>query len=299
MTLPEQDEERGHEGQALKGLDANIQSQPETDNETQTTNYCLALVDCLTCLKPYRPTDAFHLQHSFESVLFACKGGVLLFLIVITVVYQGFYRNEAFAETLLHDYNGKILVCMASLQEAILGVLSVMFVILSRHGCEGMHCSKVFACNGHWRAFLAVFCILFMFSFAKESSGLNRFVARNDILEGKGIYYNISIGGKLNITAATLLEIETGGDPFIKAAFYVLAVVVFFFFFGLSCRMMNLAYRGWKTGIFDVPKNPGKILGSRPTIGRFAVEVVVLLGLVNFIPSLATPKILFGTHHEW
>jgi hypothetical protein len=74
---------------------------------------------------------------------------------------------------------------MSGVFEGVMGMLSVVFVTISRHGWAGLHPKEVFV-RGRWKGFIVVFAILFLFAFAKESSGLNRFLAKGSIMKMEG-----------------------------------------------------------------------------------------------------------------
>jgi hypothetical protein len=115
-----------------------------------------------------------------------------------------------------------------------------------------------------------------------------------------GPYYEIAITGQLNMTSEELMIIENGGDPFITSGFYVFGFCIFICFLLLCLRMLRLALRGYWTGKFNptLQCEGKRILGSTPTNWKFAVEVIVLVGALNFLPPLLSPKILFGMHHH-
>ncbi len=256
--------------------------------------------------------DNFSDYHEkFEHSLILTKGGLLGILIIVSIVYQFLYSNTNHAVTLVNSAEGKARVFGDASITAVCGILSAMFVIWSRSGS-----SAVFT-MGSLQTYLIVGLILAMFNFAQEASGLNRYLSKDDIVKGEGLYYELDVAKNPMINADAdadaeaeteaevkpehnnklieklsniqqLSDIENGGDPFITSISYLFMITVTILTCVYIFSMIKTTLCGFTSGYTDLANT--KIMGGIwPYLGFF-IELLIVGGL-NFIPPLVGPYI--------
>lgn len=146
-------------------------------------------------------------QHMFVRSLEKTKIGLIIFLILITVIYNIFYRHSKdswYAST--YFFSEKYLIrvfCDAGIS-GLMGIVSIVILFYGfRQPDMRMPFSKFAGI-----AFI-VFTIMFLFALAQEGSGLNRYLDKADILEGNSNYNKIWYNSDNNVR---LKEIENNNN---------------------------------------------------------------------------------------
>ena len=226
--------------------------------------------------------------HYFEKNLKLIKGGLILFLIIVSFGYHLLYKNIEIAHTLLHKQTLKILI--DSFIGGIFGVITVYFIWFSRNKFS-------FTTIPLFTSFI-VFIILFLFNLAQEGSGLNRYLDKNNLLNKKGLYYNEYINSYKNDDDKKKIineinDLEENGDPFEKVSLYIFYIFIFLIILFLSFKMFKYAINNYKFNHFiNIPIlfhiNMNKNI--KLIIFLFIIEFIIIIGL-NSIPIILSPII--------
>jgi hypothetical protein len=234
-------------------------------------------------------------QENFENAFVRAKGGLILFLVVISLMYQTkySYAETKYAETYLgggSEYIGRAMG--GALLASIMGTISAAVVM----GMRGGHANGGFWSGDHIKGInlMIVAVIFFLFEFAKESSGLNRYMANLFGGIDKSQYAEIDFGispdeddpdNQLQVQAKQAIATsETTGDPFVNSIGISIIVLVGFAIVGLAFDMIGCTYFGYKS-------NDNNILGEKGYgAGKFSLEFAFVL-VANIIPLLVAPVI--------
>lgn len=229
-------------------------------------------------------------EHSkvFIDSLEKSKGGLLLFLILITVIYNVVYarkKNGWFAATYLFDNQHIPLVLKDAFITGFFGVIATAIVLFIFRRKDVKPTFKSFMFTA-----IIIFIILFCFNISQEGSGLNRYLDRNDILDGNSEYSQVWKEGEVHNRAKSIIDnpkcrdiakivasgdssdnsvsdylklnenldesndclnnsdIENGGDPFLKTLGYSSMIIIFVIVFIYIFRMIKSTWAGYKCG---------------------------------------------------
>jgi hypothetical protein len=237
-------------------------------------------------LKDYQKNYKDHFHHSLMSA----RIGLIVIFILITLVYQAKYRKIENAQTFFGHPSTRIRIVGGALVAAVLGMMSVVFVIVSRAGTGAImrNINKV----------LVVGVILFLFTVAQESSGFNRWLSRKETAEGKGPYAYIS---KEKYTSNNHSEdyekdledekkCETKHQPFLDSVSTLSLILIgigLVYFIG---RMLLSTYYGFTSGQNNLDSLPGMFGGTLSPLFGFALELIIVGGL-NAISPVVDPII--------
>jgi hypothetical protein len=218
-------------------------------------------------------------KKKFKDSLFKMKGGLLLLLLLISFYYQIEFSGNTQYNTYFGDSNYSWRPFVVGLVTAILGMTSVMYIMKSR----GTNILK------HLIPVLIVGSILFVFEISKEASGFNRYMAKNQIIQGHGNYYTID---KSN-NASTNTILQTGeqiiGDPFIKSFSYVCVFFIMLIMIYYVGIMLLSSYYGYKSGEFNISNI--EFFNEGYESSMFFVLELVMMVFLNIIPVLIAPSI--------
>lgn len=219
------------------------------------------------------------LQHKFFKSFLNIKVGLLIFLLIISCIYQILlkknhkYKTE---ETLFNKYPKDIF--LDAFVTGIAGVVSVVFVWLSRR--------MVFEIP--FKGVGLLFLIFFTFTLAQEISGFNRYMDRKKIIKGESIYTKMN-----NISADRAKNIEENGDPFLISCGYFLFCIVFITFAYLVYKMFKYSFCAYKLmpefNINNIKYLFGTTYGNRYVL--FYLEIAIMI-IINIIPPLLISPIL-------
>lgn len=234
-------------------------------------------------LKDYQQNYKDHFHHS----LLGAKGGLIVFFILITLVYQAKYRKIDNAQTFFGTSKTRMSVIGGAMIAAVLGMLSVVFVIVSRAGTG--------AIMRNIKNILIVGLILFLFAMTQESSGFNRWLAEKETEEGHGPYASISKAKYIEHDHETDFEKDleeekkcnkTNGKPFLSSVSTLSLILIgigLFYFIG---RMFLATYYGFVSGQNNITSLPGMFGGSLTPLVGFALELIIVGGLNAISPAL-------------
>lgn len=233
-------------------------------------------------LKDYQKNYKDNFHHS----LLGAKGGLIVVFILITLVYQTKYRNAENAQTFFGTPTTRLRIVGGALVAAVLGMLSVVFVIVSRAGTD--------AIIRNINNVLIVGFILFLFTISQESSGFNRWIAEKEIEEGHGPYASISKAKYIETHKEEEYdkhheeEVKCNGKvhPFLSSISTLSLILIglgLVYFIG---RMFLAAYYGFTSGQNNISSLPGMFKGSLTPLVGFALELIVVGGLNAISPAL-------------
>jgi hypothetical protein len=237
-------------------------------------------------LKDYKQNYKEHFQHS----LLSAKTGLIAIFILITLVYQTKYRKLESAQTFFGTSSSSFKFIGGALLSAVLGMLSVVFVIISRAGTG--------AIKRNINNILVVGGILFLFTIARESSGFNRWLARKETLEGHGAYAEISkekynSNNRSHDYEKELEEeknCDSKGDPFLDSICslsLILLGIGLVYFIG---KIILATYYGFKSGQNNISSLPGMFEGKVTPLLGFSIELFIV-GLLNATILILMPII--------
>jgi len=225
-------------------------------------------------------------KYIFHNSLMSIRIGLIVIFILITLVYQAKYRKIENAQTFFGHPSTRIRIVGGALVASILGMMSVVFVIVSRAGTAAImrNINKV----------LFVGVILFLFTVARESSGFNRWLSRKETAEGKGPYASIS---KAKYTSNNNVEYyekdlmdekkcETKPQPFldsISTLSLILIGIALIYFIG---KMFVATYYGFTSEQNNLDSLPGMFGGKITPLLGFIIELLVVGILISASPAL-------------
>ena len=230
----------------------------------------------------YVDYDDFH--HHFEGKLLRFKGGLLVLLVLVSLIYQVKYAHVQGARTLLNSATGKGRVFGDAALAAFLGTMSAVFVMWSRHGSGAM------LTLGSLKTYALVAVVLGLFVFAQESSGFNRWLDAGNIAAGKGIYYELDATHDAT-TVNPAQSLDAGGNPFlVSLSYFALGVTVLaavYYGYGMF-QSTACGYRSGRNNVRDTGLLNGRVPGW--PIAAFVVELLVIAAL-NSVEPLSGPSI--------
>ena len=226
----------------------------------------------------------FH--EDFERALVTAKVGLILFFILVTVVYQMKYRKVKSANTFFGDPKTRLRVIGDACLTGLLGAASTAFVILSRGGIAALKQHKV--------TLVIVFIILALFGLSQESSGFNRWLAREETAKGEGAYAELD-GTLTEEGRAAFAAQEAPGEPFVDSLATTSMVLVGIFVLYNTFKMMKASYEGYKSNQFSISTSKAGFGKMGPKAG-FMVEVAVVV-LLNALAPILSVKIR-GEHYN-
>jgi len=186
----------------------------------------------------YRGRSNSHARKlEFEKSLIIIKVGLIVTFFLVTAIYDIMYRDYKHAQTQLHSYHTRWKVGVEVVLNFLSGVLCTAYIWKMRGG-------KLFDIQMVKNALL-VGLILGLFALSLESSGLNRYLARDDTRKGIGVYADIdasSYGGFKDLDVGA-----NAGDPFLMS-FSVLAIsLVLIGVLFYMTKMFTLTYDAYKS----------------------------------------------------
>ncbi len=217
--------------------------------------------------------------HLFETNLTKAKGGVIFFLILISIIYHVNYGHLPYSKTYLQSqfvYRALI----DSLVTGLLGLISISFMMYMRYG-------NVLK---HWKGPVIVALILFLFNFVQESSGLNRYLDKKNIEEGQGNYAEID---KIITSddSDALYQVESGGDPFWNSVGYLsmsLIGLVLVYYFSVMVISTIYGYKSGKFGINTIDYYGLSFIKNNYV--KFGVELLII-AVLNSMAYIISPVI--------
>jgi len=248
--------------------------------------------------KPYRSSNSHARKLDFEKSLIIIKVGLIVTFFLVTAIYDTMYRDYKHAQTQLHSYHTRWKVGVEVVLNFLSGALCTAYIWKMR---GGKLFDKKMAKNAS-----VVGLILGLFALSLESSGLNRFLAREETRKGVGVYAQIdasTYGGIRDLDVAA-----NAGDPFLMS-FSVLAISLVTIVVAFNTlKMFRLTYDAYKSKdhpIDDVtwfktellgvivlsvvpPILAARIKGEEPTTSTFvvaagtAVAAVVLQFMLQY-----------------
>jgi len=224
-------------------------------------------------------------QHKFEHNLLYIKGGLIIFMILITCVYTFLYNSTKTAWTYIHDTSTLHKVGLDALVAGLFGILSFAVLVLSRTGSISYLLSKK-----QLTTIIIIFCVLALFNIAQETSGLNRALDMSDILEGKSPYYDLYI--KNGVTNEELALLSAPPHPFYESISYLFIIIILLLILIGSFNIIK--YTLCNAKYFPI-NNINKLFGFKQTNNSskyilFALEVLLIV-TINFIPVIISPII--------
>lgn len=215
----------------------------------------------------------------FEHNLIHAKGGIIIFLILISIIYHWNYGSIQYSKTYLQS-KFFFRAVTDSLITGLLGFLSVAFLMYLRYG-NVLH---------HLKGPLTVSFILMLFNFVQESSGLNRYLDKKNIEEGKGNYAEID---KINTSddSDQLNDIESGGDPFWNSVGYLSMIIIGMVLLYKFIVMITATVYGYKSGVFSINKiNYYGLSMIKSNYAKFGIELLII-SLLNSLAYALSPLI--------
>lgn len=232
---------------------------------------------------------------NFMDTLKQAKIGFIVILVLISIVYLVTNASNPKSRTLFYTGMGSLRAISDSIVTGIFGALCVLIVYKLRGVSLEIKDNKGFTTP--FKAFWAVFGILMMFSIVMELSGANRFLARDDIINGKGIYYKLDSSGSSSEEEIdnSLIQYESGGDPFWRSIGWSASILVLIFLLVWIFKMIALTFHG------AVKANNSKPLWNICSWGfwqwdykwKFVLELFLNV-LLNSLPPFIFSKLIRG-----
>jgi hypothetical protein len=233
-------------------------------------------------LKDYQQNYKDH----FYNSLLGAKGGLIVVFILITLVYQAKYRKIENAQTFFGTPLTRLRIVGGALVAAVLGMLSVIFVIVSRAGTG--------AIMRNINNILIVGIILFLFAIAQESSGFNRWLARKETKEGHGPYVSITKEKYASNNHEQDYEKELEEEkkcenikqPFLDSVSTLSLILIgigLIYFIG---RLVLATYYGFTSQKNNLSSLPGMFGGNITPLLGFAIELLIVGALNAASPAL-------------
>jgi hypothetical protein len=229
----------------------------------------------------------------FERALLSAKGGLIVFLLTVSIVYQvatNINGNVA-TSTFLKEWeiippdgglpNG-YRALLDALVGAFLGAFSSFLVMVIRTG----ELNPLVILQKYWFGILTVFVILFLFSIAQESSGFNRYLAASETAEGNGQYAFLD-EIKSSQQQQDYRNLQNGGDPFIVYSAYTCILVLVIFVIVNIYFMIKCTLDGYNSGDNDISKIKYGIQLFGTPYASFALELLIVVLLNMAAPILS------------
>jgi hypothetical protein len=213
------------------------------------------------------------LQKQFIHKFKIIKIGLLIFLIVISIIYQAqiaINKKHKTEDTLANKY--PLNSFFDSLITGFTASLSIIFVWLSRGRSFNLPIS----------ALAIVFIIMFIFTLAQEYSGFNRYMDRKHIIEGTSIYARMN-----NVSKEKAKMIEENGDPFLISCGYLLCIIIFLAVVYFIYKLFKYSFCAYKLmpqfNIGNIKVIFNTTRGNKYLL--FALEILVMI-IINLIPPM-------------
>jgi len=253
----------------------------------------------------------------FIGALTKAKGGLVLFLILLTIIYNMKFSQKWYAKTLFNNPQFAGRVILDGILAGLLGVVSIFTVFAMRN--------KDTLDPKHLKKYFIIFIILALFAIAQESSGLNRYLNEEEIDNGHGIYNHISTSPRTRAAqimrnpkcidrakailnndykkyksiklkdpseCSTIKEVNSGGNPFLRSVSTLAVAAVAVYILKLTITMFVSAYYGYSddnNAIENINYVSTSSSSCRTMI--FLFETLIVIGLINSIPPLVSPII--------
>ena len=232
-------------------------------------------------------TEKENREH-FEQYLVYAKGGLLVFLLLVTAIYQIYFiamydvqnpNKRALNHTYLNDSRTIGSVFADAFINGAFGVISSMIINISRYSStEGIGSSIMRGLKNDkgeftvFNTYLIVFVILTAFTICEEGSGFNRYLATPDeYVERDGQ------------NTENLINQNTGGNPFLMSVAYVGMLFMFVFVAFFILRMFATTWHSYK-----IEKKYHLISDIFGFINsRFALELLILIVLNGCSPLIS------------
>ena len=225
-----------------------------------------------TCGK-YLTAGDYHRE--FEKSLGMAKGTALIFLVLTTAIYQFLHHKDKDADTLFKTKPGQLIVLEDASITALFGLVTCMYVIVGRHGF-----SHLFTW-GSIKTYLLIIVVLGLFAAAQEGSGLNRYLAKDEIKEHVGPYVTLN---------EAIIDPEAAvTDPFTDSTSYLLLILVAVIVIVYALNLFRIAMCGYHSKRFSITNSTFFGGALSPYVG-FTIELVIL-GVLNAIPPFISPVI--------
>ena len=179
----------------------------------------------------------------FENNLLQAKGGLIVFLILITLIYHVNYGKLTYSKTYIQSNKFWHRAGIDAIFTGIIGFIATSFIMYTRNG----------TLLGHFKGPVIVGIVLALFNLVQESSGFNRYLNKANIEEGKG---NYAIIDKISTADGSdqLRQLESGGDPFINSIGYFSIIAIGLVVLSKTFSMVISTYYGYKSGNHSIDK---------------------------------------------
>ena len=244
----------------------------------------------------------------FIDTLSKAKNGVILFLILLTIIYNLKFSQKWYAQTLFNNPKFTERIILDGILAGLLGVVST-FTVLSMRNKHALD-------SKHLKTYFIIFIILALFAIAKESSGLNKYlndevcnpvntsqkirtmqimknpkcVDRAKAILGRNYKKYNSIKLTDPTECLTMKEVNSGGNPFLKSICTFAVWIVSIYVLKLIITMVASAYYGYdKNPIGNINYALTNSSSGRTII--FLFETIIVVGLINSISPFISPII--------
>lgn len=215
----------------------------------------------------YDPVHDNYKKIAFNNLV-GIKLGLCILFLLITIIYQSKYSKIRGAKTMLSYSSDWWRVLLDGVIAGVIGAISASLVFMNRGESPIKHKYGI----------LTVALILFLFTFAQEGSGLNRYLESDHAKHGKGYYGEVDIADKDSVGI-----IRGQGDPFLDSLSTLAVMIVIFMFLCLSIIMLIAAHAGWDSEKYDLPK---VFSDSKHPYLRFLVEWLIFVVGLNVLPPI-------------
>jgi hypothetical protein len=207
-------------------------------------------------------------KEDFINSLGLMKVGLISFFVIVTIVYQANFHSIEQANTFFGEKSTRWRVILDSIITGLLGVLTVVLVVGFRVGFDQV--------IYHWRACLIVFTLLSLFNLSQESSGLNRYMSKNDTAKGEGPYAEID-GTTTPEGREKFKNATKQGEYFITSMAYTCAIFLGILILYLIFKMFRSSFSGWLSGNHNIP-----------SYSIFLFELILVVCLNGLAPLIST-----------
>lgn len=212
-------------------------------------------------------------QHDFENYLLFAKGGLILYLLIQTIVYQMRTKERKFTNTYFSDQSYMLSFIGAVSAGAFIATLTTAYILGSR-SIMSMH------------ILLIVFAILFMYDIFQETSGVNAWLSSEDTAKGIGPYAHLNnIDANDTTLHKSVSDSLSQHNDYERSAFYAYSITTALILLYLFGGMAYASYKGYQSGennIYDATFWNG----INPALGFF-LEIIFMMAN-GAIPIIAT-----------
>lgn len=219
--------------------------------------------------------EIINYHEHFIDQLKNAKGGIIAFLILITLIYNIAVKRNKYSKTYLYKWKYAIKVIIDSFVTFVCGFLSTIFVIKYRGGSWY---------GKHFKTPFIVGFILGLFVFVQESSGFNKWCSRKEIVEDLNNPYNVIN----DVNVVDMIEekiIGEGGDLFMSSISTLTCLIVGILVIYFIINMMRSSYIG-----YSMEENSLKHFFTKSPITFFIIEICILI-VINNLPFVLAPFI--------